>query len=165
MSRYGEVFDSDYNPAHQQVYEVFSSYFENPLMIKLKEDSNGVSFYYARIHCMLGVENRYLIALVPPGDRSVPASQHRLSEISWFQLHISQSPDEFNVPVFSYIPKKSPPYTAIIQRFDHTASYDRYSCQGLPITVTIRIGSAMNQERGTLCSALETFRTVIAFAN
>ena len=62
MAQYGELI-MEYNSETESVYKYFVDYFNNPNMTKIK-DTQNLSMYLTKIHCLLSNEFRYLILLV-----------------------------------------------------------------------------------------------------
>ena len=62
---YGEAFDVDFIPGKQNIYDMFTSYYNNPKMTKLK-DIEQYSMYVAKAYCLLNKECRYLIVIKNP---------------------------------------------------------------------------------------------------
>ena len=59
MAEYGFILDQDLQFEKRKIYELFTNYFGNPLLTKIK-DQSGVSVYAGRAAKMLR-DMRYLI--------------------------------------------------------------------------------------------------------
>ena len=61
MSKYGFILDSDLLNENTKIYDLFTSYFGNPLLTKI-ENKNNYSLYAAQVDLMIK-DNRYLIVI------------------------------------------------------------------------------------------------------
>ena len=147
--------------------EAMLSYFGNVKMTKQKEFSN-FSVYYAKVGCLLCVENRYLVAIVKSDDKIIGYST-QLSNLDWDsfqtrtfdkiltidnlkiqQLHASTSPNILSSRI-----------TKISETNDKTI----YTSYEIPVQIElIKDDETDNHsDNGTIKSALDTFYCVVSF--
>ena len=164
MAQYGQVLDNLYDPSREGVYALFTDYFENPLLTKVK-DVETYSMYAVKIHALLGIENRYIIVFLYKDDNP-KGHQDRLENLRWVSLQTRGIPDEYSVTIHSYIPRR----TSIDQKINVTEIKDRtyvYKVTNIPINITLLPSKNKNVDyshSGTVTSALETYNTVVTFA-
>lgn len=78
-------FEDILHSQRTDIYDAFNKYFGKIVFTKITNKMlNGVNFsmYYAKINCMLCLEERYLIA-VTPWDRNSIGSQFYLTALPW----------------------------------------------------------------------------------
>lgn len=163
---HGEQID-DFSPERKEVYEQFSSYFENPIMTKVN-DNEKFSTYAAKLHCLLSKECRYLIAIMYRTVEPI-GTQSRLNDIEWisFQTRTFYDSSIFNISnSHSFIVNPLHEFSrSIIQRKEVTKEASSYQALNLPIVVTLLHTKNKTcdsyQKKGTVMLALETFETVI----
>lgn len=160
---YGTVIDS-YDPRNEEVYNIICSYFHNPTMTKLK-NVNTYSIYIAKPKCMLGLHNRYIMALIPE-DSSPLGTVSLLDQLKWTSFQTRTRIENYKLETFDYTPSRNPSNKiTLTQRGER---HCEYSCEDLPINVTLLIedwepkqSSHNYQNSGTLSQALETWKTTI----
>jgi hypothetical protein len=162
MSHYGELI-GQYDPFKQDIYRMFSDYFENPKLTKIK-DVNGCSMYLTKINSLLGREFRYLIVFVkqdifPNGHTS------DLSDLFWLSLQTRTLVENHNVSTHNYISRRfNPLMKEIILEKKEPPNY-YYKCPTYNLLSVLLIGKKNGemeyQQRGTIVTAIETYSTVI----
>lgn len=163
MAQYGQVLDNFYDPSREGVYTLFTEYFENPLLTKVK-NVDKYSMYAVRIHALLGIENRYVMVFVYQDEHPV-GHQERLSTLNWISLQTRDLPDEYKVTMHSYIPRR----TKIDQRISLVQTRERtyiYNVASLPLQITLLPTKNKNidyNQSGSVTSALETYNTIVTF--
>jgi hypothetical protein len=93
MAHYGELLDTTYDPNKDRLYQMFTEYFDDPMMTKLK-DVNHFSLYAAKMHCLLSTSHRYIMIFVsrdnlPLGNTDI------LSNFRWTFLHTRTLQDKW----------------------------------------------------------------------
>ena len=83
MATYGEMID-DYNPMKDDIYKIFSQYFNDPMMTKMKDDNN-LSMYVCRLYCLLNRECRYIIVFTEQTQNTI-GTLANLSTLEWVSL-------------------------------------------------------------------------------
>lgn len=166
MAQYGELLDEFYDPVKDSIYALFSSYFENPLMTKLK-DVTGHSMYICKIHALLGIEFRYVIIFVYKDE--VPfGTQIRLSNLPWLSLQTRSLQEEHNIPYHTYIPRRLQGLEQKISLIHKDFQQYKYKVENLPLIITLLPKTKNDMEynnNGTLVTAIETYHTIISFKN
>jgi hypothetical protein len=165
MAHYGQVLDSNYDPRKDQIYTSFAEYFENPTMTKIKDVQN-YSMYMTKIHALLGIEYRYIIAFVYK-DNSAIGTTSPLIDLRWQSLQTRGLQEDHNIPPQSYIPRKLPSINKRITLTHRDPNQYVYSTESLPIVVTL-LPSSKNKgieysQTGTLVTALETYNTILSW--
>jgi len=166
MAHYGEVLDQSYDPSKDDIYPLFTQYFGNPLMTKLK-NVEGCSMYIAKVHALLGIEYRYIIAIVYE-DKIPLGTQVELKRLPWLSLQTRSLQEEHNIPFHSYIPRRSKQIDKKISLVHRDAKQYTYTVEHLPLIVTLlpKTGTDMEwNNSGTIVTALETYQTIISFKN
>jgi len=142
-------------------------YFGDPMMTKVSQD-DGQATYAARFKLQIGGDERYLFAL-QAGDSNVTGSKFPLSLITWDVLQTRGLPEGSDVPCdpFTHVPKNVTPYTRrgeLKARSDDLTEYTYadFFC-GLEVAILVKPGGTKydHPNSGSLCSALETYRTVV----
>jgi len=165
ISTLGEIID-DYEPHREGIYKMFTDYFRNPTMTKVK-DEGEYSMYISKLYCLLNRECRYIITFVNKNSAS-PGTLEELKTMNWEALQTRTMTDQFkDVMVHGYQPVAEGPLLSKIHRIEITNEVSTYECEDLPIVVTL-LHTAKNtpetyQNTGTVISALETYQTVVTF--
>lgn len=163
MEKYGKLLDSFENP-QTEIYNIITSYFDNPLMIKVKSDRN-LAFYAIKSSSNLLKDARYLIALTP--EDGIPIGTPKsLSDINWVSFQTRTLTEDWKVPTHKYTDKETGPWNTPIQLHHKDANYTYYYRCQYPIEIallTARTSFPNYPDKGTIDKALETFQTVIAF--
>ncbi len=165
MANYGELIENIYDSKSENVYKAFDDYFNNPIMVKIK-NVNGLSMYMAKTYCLLSNECRYIIAFTTE-DFNTVKSKKPLREISWVSLQTRTLTDKHDLLPHNYQPRAIGPLNKKITRIDKNKTASTYSCDGLPIIITLLHTKSDTdseyQQYGTVISALETYHTIITF--
>lgn len=164
MAQYGEYLNT-YDPQKEEIYNLVNNYFDNPVMTKAGNNEN-FSVYMVKIHSLLALENRFLVATVPQ-DNFPQGFKIPLKELAWSSFHATKLdyPQSGYIP-HRYIPKRSPDFQRKITLYNRDNGSSYYDVDSLPLIVTIQHGKksaySYNKE-GTITLALETFSTIISF--
>jgi len=167
MAHYGEIID-DFDPQKDHIYTLFTNYFKNPKMIKIK-DTQTHSMYLCKLYCLLNRECRFIIAFVEKNNSHIDTVEH-LDLLKWVSLQTRTLPEnEYpNIDVVhGYQAVSEGQLTSIINRtkIDDVAS--TYECQDIPIIITLlhteKNTKESYQNKGSVINALETFNTIITF--
>jgi hypothetical protein len=162
MAHWGEVIDRTYNPRMDTVYRVFSEYFDNPTMTKLK-DIDNYSMYISKIYCMLGIQHRY-IYIFTYKDGNTIGHKDRLSHFNWISFQTRTVDDDHKLDSHNYIPRRLPGLNKKITLQKHDRNAYTYSVEDYPIVVTllpVRKEGMEYTASGTLLTALETYQTIV----
>jgi hypothetical protein len=164
MASYGVIID-EFASINDNIYKMFVEYFKNPIMTKMKNESN-YSMYASKAYCLLSKECRYIIVFV---NRDVfpIKSEKSLSDLYWVSLQTRTLSDQFDIKSHGYQPVAEGPLLEKIERINITKEASTYKCEDLPLIVTLLHTSKKNsdtyQNRGTIIAALETWETIITF--
>jgi hypothetical protein len=151
-----------FSPEKEYIYDIFSQYYDNPLLYKIKSE-NGVSIFGVQLPSLLLNEKRFLIVTFNGGF----FEQQRLRNIPWTTLQVRTltNNNEYNhLPIFKYKRKKFAVYNQPLKVTTRTKDITHYKTKKLPIEVSLLHTKGLEYEypnEGTLISALETFQTVI----
>lgn len=156
-----EVFS---DPVKEYTYRLFSDYYDNMMMNKVKDDGK-FSIYMARLQCLLLNEQRYLIALVPR-DQFPPMYRQPLENLRWMSLQIRNLEEGYELEPQTYQMKRTPEFQRRLRVSTRNPDVTTYTTEDLPIQVSLLHTRSQEYEypdEGSLISALETFRTIIHF--
>jgi len=162
---YGEAFDTGFIPDKQHIYDMFTSYYNNPKMTKLK-DIEQYSMYVAKAYCLLNKECRYLI-VIKNIDKNPPGYIQQLKDIDWTSLQTRSLSENYEVATINYTPSMKGPLTAQIEKISTTKEASTYKCEKFPLVITLlhtdKKTAEIYQQKGNIISALETYETIITF--
>jgi hypothetical protein len=167
MAFYGQVID-EYTTINENIYILFTNYFGNPLMTKIKnEEINKLSMYVCKAYCLLSKECRYIIVFVEM-DANPIKHVINLKHLSWKSLQTrTLSDQQFNIKSHGYTPAAVGPLTCVIERINITKEASTYKCDEFPLIITLlhteKKTSEVYQNKGTIIAALETWETIITF--
>ena len=151
-----------------------TKYFGNPVMTKLRELSNGYSIYYAKVGCMLCVEDRYILCFIRNDNEEIFTNM-KLSSLQWvsFQTRTIEQLEILTSDGMKKITLKTqekPTFTDknILDKIYQTEKKsDRnvYSFDIQPVKVELLYTESDTEysNSGTLQTALETFNCVLTF--
>ena len=162
---YGEAFDVDFIPGKQNIYDMFTSYYNNPKMTKLK-DIEQYSMYVAKAYCLLNKECRYLI-VIKNIDTNSAGYVEELKDIHWTSLQTRSLQENYDVGTINYTPSMKGPLTAQIEKTSTSKEASTYKCEQFPLLITLlhtdKKTADIYQPTGNIISALETYETIITF--
>lgn len=152
----------------QQVYRMFTEYYGNPKMTKT-ENKGIYSIYMCKIPSLLLVNmHKYIIAMVEQ-DVYMKGTVRPLGDLQWIVFQTRDLPVKYDVSTQSYMPKRMLPYSSRIELRQRTNESCVYTSVEYPIEITLLYNDEESMynypEKGTIASALETFQTVVVFAN
>ena len=152
-----------YDLEREEIYKNFSDYFENPTMIKLK-DNDSLSLYYCKINTSLIIEYRYIIAMVKKNNHNIGDSR-KLKDLKWETLQCRNLQEDHDLPLHSYTPRRFKNLDKKIFLKEKTDSYHRYECDQIKINIFLlnKKKSQYYNETGSVISCIETFETIINF--
>jgi hypothetical protein len=164
MSKYGERLINGYNPIKDAIYKLFTTYFQDPEMTKIK-DVNQYSMYGIKVNAILGIEYRYIFAFVkknnfPINDRKL------LSSLEWDCIQTRTLEDEHNIPSYTYIPYRHEKLNTAINMTEKINNNYIYSSSEFPSLKIVLLSSKKDtkyNEYGLLINAIETYNTSISF--
>lgn len=162
---YGTKID-DYDPDREIIYNIITEFYDNPVLTKIKDIEN-FSIYAAKIDVLLYSENRYIFAFMVKDDSNIGTLSY-LDNLKWHSFQCRTLKDIYNVKKFKYFPKKTLKFQPKINRINMDLKQSIYNCDSHPIEITLLHKNDIlyeYSEKGTLASALETFRTIIVFKN
>jgi len=165
MSTHGKLLDSE--PMKDDVYNLFTQYFKNPNMTKIKNVEN-FSTYMAKTYCLLSRECKYIIAIVRADNYPIGFTEH-LSNLRWLNIQTRTLFDKHNLDSHSYVAAKGGEIDCAIQRIKITDKASIYKCDGMPLMCYLLHNEKKNEhtysDKGSLVSAIETYETIISFDN
>lgn len=146
------------------------SYFGDAIMTKIKQTQPtdtkpSYSLYYAKIGCMLCVEDRYIIAILESDPYPI-GSQEQLSRINWvsFQTRTLDKPPAV-LKTQQLKSKMTPAITDKIKLIDARKDRNVYISNSLPISIELLFTKEDDHyaDTGTIQSALDTYNCVLSF--
>jgi hypothetical protein len=161
MAQYGYIIDSDLQSDKRDVYEMFSKYFGNPTLTKIR-DEQRYSTYAVKLNVHLR-ENRYLM-LITTNDANQIGTMFPLDDIKWEALQTRSTDSEFNCGSFTYMPRRKPPYTSRIFLKERQDKRTTYTSKDYPLSLCLLHTGKSKYEYpnlGTISSALESWQTII----
>lgn len=166
MAQYGQLLNA-FDPEKDEVYTHFDSYFNQPVLIKVKDVEN-YSVYMTKTYCLLSGICRYIMTFVPTDEES-KGTPKLLSELKWESLQTRTLMDDHDIPSHAYNARMGTKLDAVIERTSITDESSVYKCEDLPITLTLlhkNPGTPSEyQKTGTVVSAVETYQTIITFTS
>jgi hypothetical protein len=161
MEKYGNIIDS--NPINDKIYEVIQSYYNNPVMTKIK-DVNNYSVYMAKIKCILANENRYIVAIIYKDSEPIHTT-YPLSDLFWVSFQCRSLPENHTIETFLHTPRRGGLFSSPIIVSKRNDDNTTYTCSDFPtITLTVlhkKGDTYIYQEKSILASALETYKTIL----
>ena len=156
----GTLLDSSWSKSRNTTYTFFETYFNNPILKKIKEDKLS-SNYMVKIKSMLNAK-RYLVVLCDK-DSEKMGSLFKLSQLKWFSLQTRILENSYDIHEHSYLSKNKNPFNQSIECIKRTPFYTTYNT---PYKFTITLLHPEKEvyyypNKGTICSAMETFQTII----
>jgi len=139
MAHYGKKFDEDYDPVKEQkqedVYRIFTNFFHNPKMHKVKEtgssESGKYAIYMIKVDSLLSREYRYLIAIIPD-DSYYVGSVRSLNELKWISFQTRKLSENYKIESHPHIGRRTTPLDAEINTKDRNEQTTSHTCKDLP---------------------------------
>ena len=152
------------NPYHRSIRHKINTYFDFPLMKKIRND-NDKSIYMCRIHSLLLNDNRYIIVLCNLDDFPIGVNV-KIQELPWdcIQIRKLENSEFLYLTPHMYEIKRDLSYLINVTRTYQSDQYSIYSCKEYPIRITL-LNTIKDQyeypNTGTLLSCIETYQTII----
>lgn len=152
------------------IQKAIVSYFGDVVMTKVKQtpqtqNKPSYSLYYAKIGCMLCVEDRYIIVIIESDPYPI-GSQEYLSQLNWisFQTRTIEKPPA-QLKTQQTKPIITQPLTDKIRLFEKRNDRNVYMASTLPIKLELLYTKDEDDysDNGTVQSALDTYNCVITF--
>lgn len=161
---YGTLIEDTF-PERDNIYPIFSEYFNNPTMTKIKNQEN-LSLYIVKSYCLTSRFCRYIICFVDADDTPMNGEK-QLSDLRWVSLQTRTLEDRHNCSTHGYEPKLEGPLICKIFKTKVSKEASTYNCEEFPVTVTLlhteKNTSESYQQTGTIIHALETWQTIITW--
>jgi hypothetical protein len=162
MSGYGEILEP-FEPELDVMYKAFISYFNNPLMTKIK-NTDKYSMYMVKNYCLLSKECRYIVCLILQ-DNNPNGYKQTLDNMRWLSFQTRTLSQSHELESHLYNPKRGGILDSEISRIKTDNNSSTYKCDKFPFTITLlHTKNDINEysNKGTVISALETYQTIIA---
>jgi len=159
---HGELIDTDYDPSLDFMYRAFTTYFNNPVLTKIKNVTT-FSVYMTKTYCLLNKECRYIVVFVPDDGMRI-GNRDTLGNMRWISIQTRTLEDKHKLDPHGYTAAAEGPLMASIIRTKNTDEASTYSCEQFPITITLlNVKKVANsyQDKGTIVAALETWETIV----
>ena len=162
---YGQVIGA-FEPFQDKVYGLFTAYFGDPDMYKIKNVGN-FSVYMTKVNCLLTIEFRYIVAFVQ-ADKNDLGTSVKMSKLPWVSLQTRTMEDNHQLPVHNYLPRRLvglDQKITLVKRDEKQYIYKVDAGRDLPIQVTL-LSKGKDLEynnSGSVVTALETYQTIINF--
>ena len=161
---FGNIIE-DYNPEHENVYNFFIDYFNNPILQKIR-DNEKYSIYMSKTMCMLSTECRYIIVIVHKNEFPI-GNRDELRNLKWVSFQTRTLQSQIDCGSHAYIPSKDGPLMDIINRTNENKTSCLYEAETIPVIITLlftkRNDANVYQPKGTIIHALETYNTIVTF--
>jgi hypothetical protein len=161
----GQLVDPDYDPYKDHIYSIFSEYFENPSLVKMR-DEKQFSMWMTKIHALLGTEKRYLILFVKK-DNLPEGTAKNMDSLRWESLQTRTFSQNYNLPYHRYQPRNLRELNQQIFMTENNDAFATYNTVQYPIIVTLYHSKKGNkyeyQKQGTIVNALEQFQTNVTW--
>ena len=158
------------NSEYSRIYSAVTSYFGNPVMVKgittpPDRFNRQFSIYYARIGCLLCIDNQYLVAVI--GEDTQPiGNTERLNNLKWISFQtrkFEDSPAKMKTQEIKSVIKADLQETVTVSN----KLIDRwvYEPQFSPLKLELLLDEDTSNysETGTLKSCLDTYMCVLTF--
>ena len=151
---------------NQYVYDLISSFYGDILLQKIRDENEQHSLYGARLPSLLLNEKRYMFVQCPIST----LFQRKLKDTSWLTLQLRTLENDdgfFNLPLNNNSVKREEKYFLPLQVSSRDNQITVYLCSKAPIQVSLLHTKGIEYEYpndGNLVSALETYQTIIQFA-
>jgi hypothetical protein len=148
-----------------KIQREIASLYGDVILTKQREVGE-LSLYYARVGCMMCVDDRYVIAVVA-GDHNPLKTQRRLSGLNWVSFQTRTIEGDIglqtrDIPAVKPIGVLASPIRAVSEKKDRKV----YVCDSVPL-LQIELLYAEEgdgySDSGTVHSALETYSCVLSF--
>ena len=155
------------NKEKYDIYKGVVDYFGDITMIKCREIPNSnLSIYYARIGCLLCVDDRYVVVICEDDNRNFIGYQKPLSAMPWISLQtrtIEKPPMEIQSQNTTTKPNML--LSSKIKLNERGEDRYTYFCNDLPLKIELLCteNDKSYAENGTVSSALETYQCVLSF--
>lgn len=162
------------NKEKMEIKKAISDYFNGIFLTKIKyipsfqTKKSSLSLYYAKIGCMLCIENQYLIVVVE-NDSNIIGHEEYLENLDWvsFQTRTMDNPPSGLKSQQSSQSKNQKSNLMFEKIFLSEEKEDRniYLCNNLPIKIELLFTKDDDtySNNGTVQSALDTYNCVISF--
>ena len=157
--QYGEVIQN--NIYIEKIYEIFTYYYNNPIMTKMYNyENHGV--YYCKIKFMLGLQYRYIIVFVENDTNNIN-SKLNLENLKWSSFQARTIKDNYDIPIYNYVKPKSIPPELLYTITKQDSNKNIYTCSEFPIEIELLTTDrvSMYSSEGTIFQSLETYQTIV----
>lgn len=159
----------DFKPDREHIYDMFTDYFNNPDMLKVKNTDN-LSMYMTKTYCLTSTTCRYIIAFVPMNNYEI-GSFENLNNLKWVSLQTRTLEDKFPgvTRPHGYVPEEKGPLMSKIHRTKIDKEASTYQCADYPLIITLLHDNKKNsdsyQNSGNIIIALESWNTIVTWNN
>ena len=161
MTEYGHMIDSDLIEDKRTIHDMFTSYFGNPSLTKIKDDNN-CSVYAAKVNLQLR-EYRYLL-ITCEKDNFTIGTNFKLEDLRWISLQTRSLKYELPCDVFTYLPNKKYPFTSRLFLKERGEKMTTYTSRDFKISLCLLHTENTKYQYPnltTIAAALETFQTIV----
>lgn len=158
----GEPFVSN-NNNKKYIYNLFTTYYNNPIMTKLKYDkSSNSSSFYVKIYSQLLNKYHYLIVNIYNDEHPI-MSKIYLKNLNWFSLQTRILETNYKVDTINYNNNNLDEIYLFVDSRNNNIT--TYKSKLLQINVYVLHTKDNNlyeyPEKATLSQALEEFKTLV----
>ena len=160
----GESFINNNNTNNKQyIYSLFTTYYNNPLMTKLKYDStNNYSSFYVKIFSQLLNKYHYLIVNIYNNEHPINTKIY-LKNLKWFSLQTRILQTNHNINTIDY--NNTNLDEIFLYAENRNNNMTTYSSKFLNIKVFVLHTKDNNKyeypQKATLSHALEEYKTLV----
>ncbi len=158
------------NDEKKIVYNLFTEYFGDLIMTKVKQtlqvnNKPSYSLYYAKVGCLLCIDNRYVVALVE-NDQNPIGKQFYMSSLPWVSLQ-TRTLNDFTAELRTqeYKQKSNKLLTDKINVIQKTPEKYIYMSSHFPLRIELLLtkNDQTYANSGTIHSAIEMYNSVFSF--
>lgn len=151
----------------ENIYLLINSYFDNPILQKVRDDLTiNNSVYMCKINSLLGGTDQRYIVVTTDKDNHPVGKLLSLDMIMWKSFQTRTLPYIPNIKKHSYNPKNEQSYLipiTLIERYDDHTDYlmKFYDSQSMITLIHRHKNKYEYSDRGSLAAALESFQCVL----
>lgn len=157
------IIENNSNNNMSYIYSLFTTYYNNPIMTKLKYDQNtNISSFYVKIYSQLLNQFRYLIINIPDNDHPIQTKIY-LENLKWNSLQTRILDKNHNIDTINY--NSNNLNDIMLHIVDRQNSMSTYESKFLNVRVYVLHTKDNNlfeyPEKANLAQALEEFKTLV----
>jgi hypothetical protein len=158
------IISNNSNNNNKYVYSLFVSYYNDPIMIKLKYDKNtNTSSFYVNIYSQLLNKYHYLIVNIYNNEHPINTKIY-LRNLNWFSLQTRILEQNYNIDTINYNSNNLDNILLnIVDRKNNITTYQSKYLNNIKVFVLHTKDNNLYEypEKASLSQALEEFKTLV----